>query len=377
MVGALGSVGTTATVGAAALKAGLTGTTGLVTALPPFAAAGLPSLHDLVFAGHDLVQTPLLKRADALAEQGVLPGRLLAPLADEIEATDRRILPGITSTTDEPALEGIQRVGRDLREFRAAYGLSTVVVVNVATTEAPTPPHPAHPTLAALETALAAGEDVLPPSSLYAYAALDAGCPFVDFTPSLGARLPALEELARLRGVPHAGRDGKTGETLVKSALAPMFADRALLVRSWSGTNLLGGGDGAALAEPGRVRSKLDSKGRGLAAILGYEVEAPLRIEYVADLGEWKTAWDHIGFEGFLGTRMRMQFTWEGCDSALAAPLVVDLARLVARAHVRGEHGALPALAFFFKDPVGTAEQRLDRQFALLCDWATRLGDGS
>jgi myo-inositol-1-phosphate synthase len=312
-----------------------------------------------------------------LAEQGVLPGRLLAPLADEIEATDRRILPGITSTTDEPALEGIQRVGRDLREFRAAYGLSTVVVVNVATTEAPTPPHPAHPTLAALETALAAGEDVLPPSSLYAYAALDAGCPFVDFTPSLGARLPALEELARLRGVPHAGRDGKTGETLVKSALAPMFADRALLVRSWSGTNLLGGGDGAALAEPGRVRSKLDSKGRGLAAILGYEVEAPLRIEYVADLGEWKTAWDHIGFEGFLGTRMRMQFTWEGCDSALAAPLVVDLARLVARAHVRGEHGALPALAFFFKDPVGTAEQRLDRQFALLCDWATRLGDGS
>jgi myo-inositol-1-phosphate synthase len=93
----------------------------------------------------------------------------------------------------------------------------------------------------------------------------------------------------------------------------------------------------------------------------------------VADLGEWKTAWDLVGFEGFLGTRARLQFTWEGADSALAAPLILDLARLVYRAQETGERGPLAPLAFFFKDPVGHAEARLDRQFAALCAWTARL----
>lgn len=100
-----------------------------------------------------------------------------------------------------------------------------------------------------------------------------------------------------------------------------------------------------------------------------------MRIDYVHELGEWKTAWDYISFEGFLGTRMRMNFIWEGCDSALAAPLVLDLARLAAYAHARGQHGALVPLAFFFKDPIGTNEHRLDRQFAALCDWVMSPGE--
>ena len=100
--------------------------------------------------------------------------------------------------------------------------------------------------------------------------------------------------------------------------------------------NILGGGDGAALADPARAQSKLDSKGRLLEEILGYPVEAPIHIEDVRDMGEWKTAWDHIVFEGFLGVRMKLQFTWEGCDSALAAPLLLDLIRLAALALERG-----------------------------------------
>jgi len=247
------------------------------------------------------------------------------------------------------------------------------VVINVASTEPPAAPDPAHDSIDALERALATGRHVLPPSSLYAYAAFRAGAAFVDFTPSTGARLPALEALAEQRGVPHAGRDGKTGETLVKSALAPMFATRNLRVRSWSGPNLLGGGDGAALADPDRRASKLESKQRVLASILGYEPDAPLHIDYVPDLGEWKTAWDHISFEGFLGTRMGMQFTWEGCDSALAAPLVLDLARLVAAATAGGQRGGLDALGFFFKDPLNTDGHQLDRQFQRLCEWAGNL----
>jgi myo-inositol-1-phosphate synthase len=210
---------------------------------------------------------------------------------------------------------------------------------------------------------------ILPPSSLYALAAIETGCAFVDFTPSVGARLPAIEALAEAHEVPLAGSDGKTGETFMKSALAPAFAARALKVRSWSGMNILGGGDGAALADPARAQSKLDSKGRLLEEILGYPVEAPIHIEDVRDMGEWKTAWDHIVFEGFLGIRMKLQFTWEGCDSALAAPLLLDLIRLAALALERGESGPMVNLAFFFKDPVGTGEHQLHKQFEMLERW--------
>jgi len=210
---------------------------------------------------------------------------------------------------------------------------------------------------------------VLPPSALYALAAIETGCAYVDFTPSVGARLPAIEALAEAHDVPLAGSDGKTGETFMKSALAPALATRALKVRSWSGMNLLGGGDGAALADPARAQSKLDSKGRLLEEILGYPVEAPIYIQDVRDMGEWKTAWDHIVFEGFLGIRMKLQFTWEGCDSALAAPLILDLIRLAALALERGEAGVLTNLAFFFKDPAGTREHQLHRQYEMLERW--------
>ena len=114
-----------------------------------------------------------------------------------------------------------------------------------------------------------------------------------------------------------------------------------------------------------------------MSQVLGYPVPGPLHIDNVPDLGEWKTAWDHVSFEGFLGTRMTLQFTWAGCDSALAAPLVLDLARLVARAHEVGRSGPLGALGFFFKDPVGAVTHSLEAQHAQLVEWATGLGAGA
>jgi myo-inositol-1-phosphate synthase len=206
-----------------------------------------------------------------------------------------------------------------------------------------------------------------------AYAAFSAGCSFVDFTPSTGARLPALRELSARQRVPFAGSDGKTGETLLRTALAPMFRVRALRVRSWSGVNLLGGGDGATLGDPATARSKLNSKSGVLPALLGHEVTAPLHIDNVPDLGDHKTSWDHVSFEGFLGVPMTMQVTWEGVDSTLAAPLVLDLARLTAAAHAAGVSGALTELGFFFKDPVGSDEHGLAAQGRTLADWATSL----
>jgi myo-inositol-1-phosphate synthase len=198
----------------------------------------------------------------------------------------------------------------------------------------------------------------------------------VDFTPSTGARLPALAELAATAGVPYAGHDGKTGETLLKSVLAPMFAMRNLLVRSWSGLNLLGGGDGANLATPAANAAKTASKQRVLEQTLGYRPEGQTRIDYVPDIGDFKTAWDLVTFQGFLGTPMRLEFSWHGCDSALAAPLVLDLGRLTAAAHAAGFVGPLEPLAFFFKDPVGAVPHGLAEQWAALCEFAIQLAGG-
>jgi myo-inositol-1-phosphate synthase len=349
LVGARGSVAVTAMSGVAALKAGLVPPVGCVGELPEIAVARLPGYADLVFGGHDVTDCPLEKRAELLAGGGVLQPGLLDRVRDDLRAIDAEIRPGYTGDGGiEPAA-----LVADIEDFRRRHGLERVVVVNVSSTERPA----------------GAQLEALPPSSVYACAAFTAGCPFVDFTPSIGARHPVAQELAVQQGLPWAGNDGKTGETLLKAALAPMFADRALRVRSWAGTNLLGGGDGANLADPEVAASKLASKSRVLSTVLGPVVE-PLHIDYVPDLGDWKTAWDHVSFEGFLGVRMSLQFTWQGCDSALAAPLVVDLARLLARSHELGEVGPVGAFGYFFKDPAGTDEHRLDVQWAALRAWA-------
>lgn len=363
LVGARGSVAVTSIVGAAALRTGLAEATGCVTELPQLRGAALPGFADLVFGGHDVVDTPLAKKAEALAAAGVLPARLVAALADELAAVQPELRPVPAAATQA---ETAALIADDITAFRRRHGLERVVVVNVSSTEPIPSPHPAHADLDALEPALATAETVLPPSALYAYAAFTAGCSYVDFTPSTGARLPALDALARRQAVPYAGHDGKTGETLVKSVLAPMFAMRHLHVRTWSGTNLLGGGDGANLADPDANAAKAASKQRVLAETLGYEPQGNTRIEYVDDIGDFKTAWDLITFTGFLGTAMRMEFTWHGCDSALAAPLVLDLARLTAAAHRAGRAGPLTELAYFFKDPLGTVPHALAEQWAAL-----------
>ena len=370
LVGARGSVATTVATGLALITAGGAGTDGLVTEQAELAGLRLVALDGIVVGGHDVTEVPLAKRAAQLADAGVIPHDALRLVADQLDRDCARVRIGHREGA-EPQLAAVERLAGDIRAFAEAESLARVVVVNVSSTEPVVESDPAHESLDALESAWAAGESPLPPSSVYAAAAFTVGAAFVDFTPSTGARLPALAALAERHGVPWAGSDGKTGETLVKSVLAPMFAARALRVRSWAGTNLLGGGDGATLADPQAMESKARSKARGLEAMLGHPVDGPVHIDNIADLGDWKTAWDHLTFSGFLGTRMSMQFTWQGCDSSLAAPLVIDLARLADLALRRGEVGALPALGFFFKDPVDSDEHRLFEQHRALTEWAT------
>ena len=371
LIGARGSVAVTATVGALALKARLTDSTGCVTELPQLSSPALPGWTDLVIGGHDIVATPVLKKADALAAAGVLPARLVAALTDQLTAHEENLRPWPASGTLQ--WNAIAVIAGDLADFKARHELDNLVVVNVSTTEPAPGPHPGFNDLAALTEALKQPGQVLPASSLAAYAAFTAGCAFIDFTPSTGARLPALDELARQVGAPYAGNDGKTGETLVKSVLAPMFAMRNLRVRSWSGLNLLGGGDGANLADPAANAAKVASKQRVLGDALGYQPEGTSRIDYVEEIGDFKTAWDLVTFAGFLGTGMRVEFTWHGCDSALAAPLVLDLCRLTAAAHRAGRSGPLPELGFFFKDPLGDGPSALAEQWAILAGFVASL----
>ncbi|MDN3293859.1 inositol-3-phosphate synthase [Streptomyces ficellus] len=359
-IGARGSVATTAVAGCAAVAAGLHPPTGMITETPPFAPCGLPALPSLVFGGHDTAACPLPKRAEELTAAGVLPHGLAPAVRGELTAADAEIrpggpLPGDTRTDEEL----ITSFAADIRRFTERNQLARTVVINVATTE-PAP---------------RADDPRLPPSSLYAAAALRAGCPYVNFTPSTGLRTAALADAAGKCALPHAGRDGKTGQTLLRSVLAPMFVQRALSVRAWSGTNLLGGGDGAALADPAAAAAKNAGKERVLADVLGHTPEGEVHIDDVPALGDWKTAWDHIAFDGFLGSRMVLQTIWQGCDSALAAPLVLDLARLVARAHEAGLSGPLPELGFYFKDPDGGGPAALPDQYAALLAFAARLRD--
>ena len=383
IVGACGGVGSTTALGLAALARGLTPPTGLVTALPQFAGLDLDEPSAFVVGGHDIRRASLLTAARELHEQSnVFDRRTLDACAGDLEAWSANVRPGVAygagpavaALADRPDLRradshraAIEQVQRDLKAFRAAAGVEQVVVVNAASTEPPFEPGEDHRSLDRLLPLLdRPGANALPTSSLYAFAAIDAGFPYVNLTPSRGATLPALEELARRRGVPVAGQDLKTGETLLKSVLAPLFARRNLRVLSWVGHNILGNRDGQVLSDPEHKQSKVKSKDALLTELLGYRPQSLVTIEYVESLDDWKTAWDHVHFEGFLGTKMTLQFTWQGCDSLLAAPLVVDVARLALLAQRRGEGGPLPHLACFFKSPHGVAEHDFGRQFERL-----------
>ncbi|MEU9332525.1 inositol-3-phosphate synthase [Streptomyces sp. NPDC048290] len=356
LIGARGSVATTVVTGCAAITAGLHPPTGMVTETPAFTESGLPALSDLVFGGHDTIDCPLPKRAETLTAGGVLPPGLTTAVAAELAAADAEIRPGGPTPGDtRTEAELIAAFAGDIRDFVRRHELARAVVVNVASTEP------------------ASTDGSLAPSTLYALAALRAGCPYINFTPSEGLHHPVALRAAIESGLPYAGRDGKTGQTLLRSVLGPMFAQRALHVRAWSGANLLGGGDGAALADPAAAAAKNAGKERVLADTLGTAPEGEVHIDDVPALGDWKTAWDHIAFDGFLGTRMVMQTIWQGCDSALAAPLVLDLARLTARAHEAGLTGPLSELGFYFKDPVGDGPAALGDQYGALVGLAARL----
>jgi myo-inositol-1-phosphate synthase len=386
LVGARGGVSATAITGLCALKDGLAPDAGLVSQLPTFQQAGLPDWDRFVVGGHEIRDVGLGDEAMRLAgDSRAIDPQLVERVKDQFQAIDDRIRPGTLYNTgpaignlasenfvpDESPRDAVRRLKEDMTGFAESGGLEHVIVVNLASTEPPVDPSLVPASWAELEPLLdRPAECPLPASSLYAIAALDLGYSYLNFAPSLGSALPAIDELAKLRNTCHMGSDGKTGETLMKSVLAPMFHDRNLKVMSWVGHNIFGNLDGRILDDPVNKATKVTSKDRLLAQILEYPPQTLVSIEYIESMGDWKTAWDHIHFTGFLGTPMTLQFTWQGCDSLLAAPLVLDMVRFTDLARRRGHVGLMPFLGCFFKSPQGVEEQGFIRQFQALEAWA-------
>jgi myo-inositol-1-phosphate synthase len=348
-------------------------TTALLTEQPAFASLSLEAWDQFVFGGYDLSDIPLDRKLEDLIRQQVFPPHY-------VEEGKRFIMEHCQGNICKPPepISGIapqhliDKVAQDLKAFQQDNDLGNLIMINLTSTE---PYLQAWQELLELEPDAFAGllEDplyIMPPGLIYAYTGLSLGFAYINFTPNLGMDVPALAALAQENGLPHAGKDGKTGETLIKSALAPMFEHRALDVLSWQGYNMLGNGDGRTLNDPASKKTKIKSKDKTLRMLLEQSQlsSSGVSIDYVPSLGAWKTAWDFIHFEGFLGTKMTMQFTWQGCDTMLAAPLVLDLMRLMDRALRQQESGHLSYLDGFFKSPTQAGPMAFAEQMRILFD---------
>ncbi|MEM5789098.1 MAG: inositol-3-phosphate synthase [Syntrophobacteraceae bacterium] len=384
LIGALGSISITVVAGALALRKKLSPPIGMVTSTDIFEGIDLVQTEDLVFGGCD-IRRPEANCRDIFEKIAPVHPGILIEIKDELIEYQQEIDAGCSRNCGE-AIERLaceqqqaQTSLRDeiacirglLQQFRKKNSLDRVIVVNLASTEPPLRVGACHQERAGLEACLDGNDkEKVRASTLYAYAAIQEGFPYINFTPSNAALIPAIIEMAEGMAVPIMGNDGKTGETLVKSALAPMFAYRNLEVMSWGGFNILGNMDGQVLNHPSNKESKIKTKDQVLSKILGYSPHTTVSIDYVPSLDDQKTAWDFIHFRGFLGAKMSLQFIWQGYDSILAAPLVLDMVRLAELANRRGEAGLMPHLGSFFKAPLGVEMHALPDQFGMLLDYA-------
>ena len=390
LLGAYGAVSTTAMVGAKALEKGMVDGTGMVSELPEFEGIEDYAPLSFEFGGHEVRM--LDSAYDAALEHWEMnrhfDREVLEGVRDELKkvkakkGTALNCGPGVDGLGKIEALERegkdlkeiVRAVMKDLKEFRDGE----TVVVNVASTE-PVPKYSGdyHGTLHGFETMIEEDrKEFATASMLYAYAALKLGIPYGNFTPSAGSDLPALKELAVENRVPHAGNDGKTGETLVKTTLAPMFAYRNLKVLGWMGYNILGDYDGQVLSHADNKESKVISKDRVLEKILGYSPYSITEIAFFPSLVDNKTAFDFIHYQGFLGAKMKFYFIWDAVDAIVAAPLVLDIARFLLFAKKTGQYGVVKELAFFFKKPMETDVYNTHRQFETLVEWYKKNGGG-
>ena len=359
VVGLGGAVATTAIAGLELIKSGANRFDGLP--LADMTLPGLADYRDIVFGGWDVHGDDLGTAAETHA---VIPKALLSDGASALSrmrpwkavASDRfcRNVDGGHKVFARGHREAVERIADDLRRFKRESGVERVVVLNLASTERwPDLSAAAFASADAFERGLDRDDEAIGPAMLYAYAAVANGYAYGNFTPSVSADVPALKQLAQKLNVPIAGKDGKTGQTMMKTVIAPALRSRALHVDGWFSTNLLGNRDGLALDDPDSLRSKLNTKGSVLDQMLGYKVEDHIvDIKYYRPRGDDKEAWDNIDVTGFLGQRMQIKINFLCKDSILAAPLAIEIARVLGLAGKRGDGGVQEQLSFFFKAPM-------------------------
>ena len=367
VVGLGGAVGTTMAAGVELLKEGLIDTNGL----PLADAVGL--------AGWDVNAANL---GSAAEEHDVLTHKQFVAVEPVLRAIkpwpavgDRAFLSNIEG---ENIIDGnshrstIEKLRLDLVGFREKC--DSVVVINLASTEKLIAEgNGIFNTIDAFEKALDENSPDISPAMLYAYAAIAENAPYGNFTPSVAADTPALIAFAERQSVPIAGKDGKTGQTFIKTVLAPALKSRALHIEGWYSTNILGNRDGLALSNEDSLASKVKTKSSVLDDILGYSVEDHIvDIRYYRPRGDNKEAWDNIDITGFLGQPMQIKVNFLCKDSILAAPLAIEIARCLDLAQQRGGSGVQEQLSVFFKLPMtksGKPEQAFHKQEAMLFSW--------
>ncbi|HAA66265.1 MAG TPA: inositol-3-phosphate synthase [Acidimicrobiaceae bacterium] len=326
----------------------------------------LAELDDLVFGGWDPITSNALEGAQAA---GVLEDRDLAAISRELEGIvamdavfDQRWvkkLDGNRIKKLDSKLDQAQALISDIDRFRSENQCDRLVMVWCGSTEAYQEATSVHESLEAFEAGLEANDENISPSQIYAYAALMSDVPFANGAPNLSVDLPCMIELAERRGVPIAGKDFKTGQTLMKTLVAPGLKARMLGLRGWYSTNILGNRDGEVLDDPENFKTKEVSKLGVLDTILQPsvypdlygEIDHVVRINYYPPRGDNKEGWDNIDIFGWLGYPMQIKIDFLCRDSILAAPIVLDLALFLDLAQRAGEAGVQEWLSFYLKAP--------------------------
>jgi myo-inositol-1-phosphate synthase len=377
----LGAVTTTFIAGVEAIKKGLAKPIGSLTQMgtvrlgkrtegrSPLIKDFVPlaGLNDLVFGAWDIFEENCY---EAALHAGVLEKELLVqlkpqlsklkPMAAVFDQAYVKRLSGTNVKQGKNKLELAEQLMADIQEFKKKNRCARLVMVWCASTEVFIKPHAVHKTLASFEQALRENHKAIAPSMIYAYAALKSGVPFANGAPNLTVDIPALRQLAERQNLPIAGKDFKTGQTLMKTMIAPGLKARLIGLHGWYSTNILGNRDGEVLDDPGSFKTKEESKLSVLEYILQPQVYPELysdfthlvRINYYPPRGDNKEGWDNIDIFGWLGYPMQIKIDFLCRDSILAAPIVLDLALFMDLAQRTGMRGIQEWLSFYFKSPM-------------------------
>ena len=330
----------------------------------------LADLNDIVFGAWDPIPDDALTAA---RKAGVLEERDITPIAEFLAAI--KPMPAVFENHYVTRIHGTnvkqgktkrdlaEQLRQDIRDFKSKNKLDRVVIVWCASTEIFIRPGPQHATIEQFEKAMERNDEAIAPSMLYAWAAIMEGVPYCNGAPNLAVDTPALQQLALQKGVPISGKDFKTGQTWLKTVIAPGLKARMLGLAGWYSTNILGNRDGEVLDDPQSFKTKEESKLSVLHTILQPELYPDLykdfshvvRINYYPPRGDNKEGWDNIDIIGWMNYPMQIKVNFLCRDSILAAPIALDLALFSDFAHRAGMKGIQEWLSFYYKSPMAAA----------------------